>query len=304
MKILLVGVFNVENSTNVFLSKAFKKAGNEVVEFDYRYLASQIGPDAMNSGLAYEVIKEKPDLVFICKGDQLAVSTIKNITERTKTFYFYMDPIFTTAPHFIKLAQACTYASCTGLGVAKYFVTGGVEKTFHIFEGVDPEYYYPVEEDPYFKANVSFIGSRTAERMDYLYNLGAKHLPRVYGEGFGSNVQGEVFRKICSSSKIMLSINSQNDISAYFSDRIFLYSACKAFVFQKYTPELEDYFENGKHLIWFHDINELVALADEYLVDSKEEERRQIAENGYKHVLENYTWDVTVNKILGCVSEY
>lgn len=50
MKILVVGVFNVENSTNIFAAKALRELGNEVVEFDYRLISSQIGPTAMNAG--------------------------------------------------------------------------------------------------------------------------------------------------------------------------------------------------------------------------------------------------------------
>ena len=301
MNILICGVFNVENSTNIFLSKAFVRAGHTVGEFDYRAISSQIGPEATNAGLVYEVMKTKPDLVIICKGDQLGYNTIIKINEYAKTFYWFPDPIITAAPHLIKLASVCTYASCTGLGVAKYFVANGVERVFHIFEGVDSEYYYPVELDKAFESNISFIGSRTPERMNYLYNLGAKFIPRVYGPGFGSDIQGEIFRKICSSSKIMLSINSQNDVEDYFSDRVYLYAACKSFIFQKYTPGLENYFENGKHLVWFHDINELLALTEEWLDPRKDDERKAIAENGYNHVLENYTWDVTVGKIMGCV---
>ena len=76
MKVLLVGVFDVENSTNIFLSKAFTRAGHTVIEFDYRRLAREIGVDALNAGLVYEVMKEKPDLVFICKGDQLGFNTV------------------------------------------------------------------------------------------------------------------------------------------------------------------------------------------------------------------------------------
>ena len=143
MKILLVGVFNVENSTNRFLAKAFIRAGHTVEEFDYRAVASQIGPEAMNAGLVYEVMKAKPDLVFICKGDQLGFNTVVKINEYAKTFYFFMDPIITAAPHLVKLASVCTYSSCTGLGVAKYFVANGVERVFHIFEGVDSEYSTP-----------------------------------------------------------------------------------------------------------------------------------------------------------------
>ena len=132
MKVLLVGVFSVENSTNRFLAKAFIRAGHTVVEFDYRAVANQVGPTAMNAGLVYEVMKEKPDLVFICKGDQLGFNTVVKIKEYAKTFYWLPDPIITAAPHLIKLASVCTYASCTGLGVAKFFVANGVERVFRI----------------------------------------------------------------------------------------------------------------------------------------------------------------------------
>lgn len=304
LKLLLVGSFTAENSTNVFLSKAFKKAGHIVEEFDYRLLASQIGPAAMNAGLVYEAMKTTPDLIFICKGDQLGISTIVELNKQFRTYYHFMDPIITAAPHLLNLAKECTYVSCTGLGVAKHFVNSGVEKVFHILEGVDPEYYYPVSEDSDFKTDVSFIGSRTAERMNYIYELGTRSIVRVYGNGFGADVKGADFRKICSSSKIMLSINSQNNIEEYFSDRVFLYLACKSFVFQKYTPGLENYFENEKHLVWFHDSNELIALTNEWLDPSKEIERRLIAETGYNYVLNQYTWDVTVGQIMGCIKDY
>ena len=109
MKILLVGVFTVENSTNRFLSKAFVRAGHTVEEFDYRAVSNQIGPEGMNAGLVYEVMKVKPDLVFSCKGDQLGFNTIIKINEYAKTFYWFPDPIITAAPHLVKLASVCTY---------------------------------------------------------------------------------------------------------------------------------------------------------------------------------------------------
>lgn len=301
MKILVVGVFNVENSTNIFAAKALRELGNEVVEFDYRLISSQIGPTAMNAGCIYEVNRLRPDLVLIFKGDQLAVPVVQQLSSMVDVWYFFMDPIPTAAPHFLKLAANCKYVSCTGGGVAKYFVENGCSKVFHIFEGVDTEYYKPSGLNPEFAAEVSFIGSRTQERMDYLYYLGTKHLPRVYGNGFGSQVFGPPFSMICGSSQAMLSINTQNDIQEYFSDRVFLYLACGSFVFQKYSPGLEKWFENKKHIVWFDTKEELLDLADQFLTPNALEERRRIAQAGYEYVLENFTWQHSMKQLLGCV---
>lgn len=301
MKILVCGVFNVENSTNIFMAKALRALGQEVVEFDYRETTKQIGVGPMNAGIVYEVSKQKPDLVIICKGDQLGVSTVQQLSKMTQTFYFYMDPIQTTAPHFLQLASECHYVSCTGAGVAQYFADNGSTKVYHIFEGVDPSYYYPVLPKDEFKTDVSFIGSRTTERMEYIYHLGSKYLVRVYGYGFGSQVFGSAFNVICSSSKAILSINTQNDIAEYFSDRVFLCLGANAFVLQKYTPGLEKYFENGKHLVWFNTKEELLSLADEYLAPEKDDVRKAIADVGYRYVIDNFTWEDSMTKLLGIV---
>lgn len=301
MKILVIGSFTVENSTNIFAAKALRELGHEVETFDYRLVSSQIGPTAMNAGILYEVNKVRPDLVLIFKGDVLAVQVVQQLVKITHVHYFYMDPICTTSPHFIQLASECTTVSCCGGGVAQHFVNNGCTKVCQILEGVDPTYYHPVGSSSDFTAEVSFIGSRTQEKMDYIYHLGAKHLVRVYGNGFGSQIFGDTFSVVCGSSKAMLSVNTENTTVDSFSDRVFLYLACGSFVFQKYSPGLENVFENKKHLVWFDSKEELLDLADYYLVPEREEERRAMAQAGYDLVVGKYTWNHSMLQLLECI---
>ena len=298
MKILVVGVFDVENSANIFAAKALRALGHTVEEFSYRAISRKIGITAMNAGLVYEVNKTSPDLVLIFKGNELAVPAVQQISKLTNVWYFFMDPISTAAPHFINLAKECTYVSCTGGGVAKYFEANGCADVHLVFDGVDPEYYHPVSLNPEFAADVSFVGSRTQERMDYIYHLGATRLVRVYGDGFGSRVLGGVFNTICGSSQAVLSINTQNDVADYWSDRLVISLACGAFVLQKYSPGLEKWFKNKEQLVWFNTKEELVELANYYLAAERFEERRSIAQAGYDHVLANYTWRHQMQKLL------
>lgn len=299
MRILVVGVFSRPNSTNVFLAKALRELEYEVGEFDYRALAEKLGVESMNAGLVYEVLRNKPDVVIICKGDSILPDSLTKIVKfGTKVHYWFMDPIQTINKNIVDLALESTSVSCTGGGVAKVFADYGVRKVAHIFEGVDSSYYYPKPFNKDYESDFLFIGTRTEERMKYLYWLGSEYKVRVYGLGFGPLVEGEAFNDIYSSSKAMVSINTQNDIPNYFSDRVFLYLGARAFVFQKYSPELERYFENRKHLVWFDTVEELLSLAKEYMSGDKDKEIEDIKEAGYQYVLQHFTWQKSAKLIM------
>lgn len=297
MKILVVGVFDKPSSTNIFLAKALEKLGNEIIRFNYRSIESHIGTQNMNVALLFKALELSPDLVFLCKGSNIMADTVKSVNKFSKTYFWWMDPWATITDETIRTASESTYCSCTGKGVSDLFRQMGVSDPRHIFEGVDSEYYYPRSLKLDYESDISFIGTRTDERDEYLFQLGGTHPVRVYGDGYGSNVEGDEFNDIVSSSKIMLSINTQNNIPDYFSDRVFLYLACKGFVFQRYSPGLENYFVNNEHLVWFTSPYELVNLTEYWLRDNMTEKRKEIAEAGYKHVLENFTWDESARRI-------
>jgi spore maturation protein CgeB len=292
----MAGVFDNPSSTNIFFAKAFAKAGHDVLEFNYRQVINSLGVESANIALLFKCYETSQDLVVISKGTYIISDIASQIRKLCPVWFWCMDPIITIDQPAIDLAKECTHVSCTGLGVAEFFMARGVKNVHHIFEGVDSDYYHPVEVDPLYATDMSFIGSRGPERDRHVFQIGANAIIRVYGEGYGSLVFGEEFNKICSSSKIMLSINSQNDIQDYFSDRIFLYLAAGGFVMQKYTPGLENWFEFGTHCIWFKDIPEAIALTKEWL--PKEEGRKVIAEAGRKYVLDNFTWDHTIKSLL------
>lgn len=299
MKVFIIGVFDSDGSTTIFMSKAFKNLGHEVHEFNYRRILEQFGEEGMNYCLMYRAWECQPDLVIICKGNNVSPASIQFMNSFTQTWYWWMDPIITVEPQYLAIASECHHVSCTGGGVAQFFVNNGMRSVHHIFEGVDLEYYKPTEPDELFKADVSFIGSRTPERDNYIFSLGSQFPVRVYGPKYGTPVTGETFNKVCSSSKIMLSINSQNDIPDYFSDRVFLLLGAKSFVMQMYTPGLENYFENGKHIVWWKNLPELIDLCQYYV----NEDTTEIREAGHQYVRENFTWQHSAQKILEVIGE-
>lgn len=64
--------------------------------------------------------------------------------------------------------------------------------------------------------------------------------------------------------------------------RVFDIMAAKGFVLSNYQSELLDYFVPGEDLEIFNDLEDMVAKVDYYL--KHEEERKRIAENGYRKV--------------------
>lgn len=298
-KIVIVGVLDVEGSTNIFMAKAFAKLGFDVIPINYRTLVSNFGKEVMERTITNVVEQQKPYLAIFCKTNGVSPKVIASCNRYTKTWYWWMDPIETVRalPETIELASCATHASATGLGVCKYIGSKADKNMFHIMEGIDTDYYFPVSSIEEYKADISFIGSITPERKKYielLINNG--YDVKAYGHGFGREVNGEEFSAVCNSSKIMLSINTENNIEEYFSDRVLRYGACGSFVAQMYSPRAERYFGHEEHLIYFKNEEDILKAVEVYL--PLEDARRNIAKNLYERVTSVYTWDNTVNAIL------
>jgi spore maturation protein CgeB len=59
---------------------------------------------------------------------------------------------------------------------------------------------------------------------------------------------------------------------------------------------LKSFFEDGKHLVLYRSLDEMVDKAKYYI--EHDEEREKIAQAGYEHVIANHTIQHRVNVIL------
>lgn len=92
--------------------------------------------------------------------------------------------------------------------------------------------------------------------------------------------------KLYKYSKINLNITIPS-IETGVPLRVFDILAYGGFLLTSYTSELDEMFDVGKDLVTFKSVDECVELCEYYL--KHEDERRKIAENGYKKVHERYT---------------
>jgi spore maturation protein CgeB len=99
-------------------------------------------------------------------------------------------------------------------------------------------------------------------------------------------------------SKINLNITSKT-IQSGLSQRIFDVLGSKGFLITNYQPELADYFEIGKDLVIYEDVEDLVKKCKYYL--EHDTEREEIALSGYKKVQQYHTYTMRMKEVLGMI---
>lgn len=119
----------------------------------------------------------------------------------------------------------------------------------------------------------------------------------VQGSGWG-NYSNKTLSKLVSSklyknTKISISMNNIN-VYRYTSDRLYNIMACGCFALTHFCDGLQLDFENKKHLVYWESYKELLDSVKYYL--SNEEERKQIADAGYKEVWSKHRWIHRIDK--------
>ena len=304
-KVVIVGVLDQFGSTNIYMAKAFMKAGFDVVPVNYRTIVQQFGPNTLKEVL-FRIANDKPQLMLFSKFNGMPSDIIGKCGLRTKTWFWFMDGMNTlrTVPECMGHAQLANYTSCTGMGVANHIKKqlGGDKDVYHIMEGIDPEVYRPTVISDKLVADISFIGTNNPERHHYLNLLATNGFSvAAYGSGFNTEVHGSQFNQVCSSSESMLALSVEHGTLGYFSDRVFRYGACGSFVFHKYAPRMDRFFTHGQDIVYWHDDASLLNVAREFLGPDGKEKRDIISMNLHNKVLRNHTWDNVVAQISSVV---
>lgn len=105
---------------------------------------------------------------------------------------------------------------------------------------------------------------------------------------------------VYNQSKININI-TLHCIESGVPQRVFDVMAAGGFLISNYQQELEELFVIGKEIVVFHNLDELRELVRYYM--DHEEERRLIAENGRKKVMELHGYADRLDKIFDLVSE-
>lgn len=101
-------------------------------------------------------------------------------------------------------------------------------------------------------------------------------------------------------SKINLNITSKT-IESGISLRVLDIMFCGGFCMTNYQPEIAEFFEDGADLVMYSSIEDLKSKVSYYL--EHEQERAQIALNGYKKVKQNHSLGKAIDSVLKTIGK-
>lgn len=85
-----------------------------------------------------------------------------------------------------------------------------------------------------------------------------------------------------------------------FKDRNFGIPACSSFLLTDYMKDLEEYYEIGKEIVCFKNIEDLIYKIKYYLKNDKE--RENIARAGYERTIRDHSYEKRFNEIFKSIS--
>lgn len=142
------------------------------------------------------------------------------------------------------------------------------------------------------------IGSRWKMDLFTGSDISELNAPGIVNRGYADYFKD--MPRIFNTSKINLNITSKSIISG-IPLRVFDIMGSGGFVLSNYQPELAELFENGREVVMYESVDDLVEKIDYYL--THEDERKEIARAGCKKVQKMYRFEVRIREILNLVFE-
>ena len=158
--------------------------------------------------------------------------------------------------------------------------------------------------------STTVLGFKTAadQRRRALLELSKKYAVTIYSNSDTSSLSRVRYGgsldywsempKVFAATKINLNFTIPN-IKSGLPLRIWDVLGSRGFLMTNFQAEIPYYFKNKEDLVCFESVDELVELAGYYL--THEEERRQIAENGYRKVCKHHGYGQRITNMMEIV---
>ena len=173
-------------------------------------------------------------------------------------------------------------------------------------------YHFPDKYDKNYKALIAqqYISVKVAEQerlralkilsdnfnVDIYTGSNTSSMPNIHNKGFAKSLTEMPL--IFNQSKININITAKS-IRTGLPLRIFDVLGCGGFLITNYQSELPQFFEIGTDLVTYESLEDLKEKCKYYL--ENEDERKQIAQNGYNKVNKFHTFDKRLLEILEIV---
>jgi len=307
-KILLVGNLSKHNCTYQGWHFSLKNLCNNLISFNSIKESILYGKESMNKKLLELVKKEKPDYIFFCSLDYFHLTTflvMKKISPKTKIVNFFGDDD-TKFENFLRYyALFFDYGLIADKNFLNNYKKEGMKNTFLLSLIADIENFKFLNLEK--KYDVTFIGYQKGNRADfvrYLKNNGIKI--RVFGWFWDKCLDLKDIYFGIPNNQEMVKIINQTKINLCFTEgiggilhikaRVPEIISCKSFILTQYFSGYLDFFKNNKEIVMFKTKEDLLEKIKYYL--ENEEEREEIAERGYKKMVNKYSLNMKLKEFI------
>ena len=266
------------------------------------------GTQIANRLLASDFKNYKPDTIFVFFRDlpQVLASEFRHDARIVVWCEEALEQLDTSVIDYFRLADLVCMSNPARF---PWLREHGLDNMAFLMSGFAPRFHRPVEPQRPLR-DVAFIGGpgRRGQRASFLAEIARHFDTEVFGRHWdrwkprhphlrvNGLINNRAYAKVCATSRIVIGVNEVNDDAYYCSNRTFLTMACGAFHLTHYVPQLEKVFQEGKHLLWYHDEDEALAKIAEWL--PKVDERARVAADGHAEVMQHHQYYHRVSRIL------
>jgi len=309
-RIILFGKSKRRTRTTFHLARAFKECGNKVLWLNPAKIRRRRKNDS-DRWILNKIKIFDPDIIFIYSKD-MPLGVLRKIADGSvKTMMYYEDMSPEVSTSLVQMGMLVDFFLVTNKGMLADYKNAGIAHPVYFIGACDRHDHRlrrPVL--PVWKSDIAFIGRARANesRVMLTRKLAERFNVKVYGrnwQSFGIKptlkvVTPRSYALVCRGAKIILGADITAEVEGYWSNRLWLTLGCGGFFLTAYVRGMEKYFENKRHLVWYHSQAECLSLAEEYL--AKPDMRRKIARQGYQRVHERHTFHHFVRRAIALCS--
>jgi hypothetical protein len=273
------------------VTRALAALGHDVRRIDHKHLAREVlaGADFI---LAFgTVVRAEMETGGYFK----AIQTLKDKDAISALWYFDMcNPRQQHSPYKPKFIREAARTFDWLFTTDHSYPWETVAKNYmHLTQGVDPADFTWVVRPPEPRASdVIFTGGRDryfTYRGELINMLRTRFRVSAFGRGYASIIHDRDFFAAHQRSRTVLVPEPPAEArDHYWSNRIYLATATGTPAVVGYVPGIEDHFEDGKEVVFYHDRNEMVQAVAALVADP--DRRKEMGDAARKRTLTEHTY--------------
>lgn len=277
--------------------------GYELIRFDFAEIMREYGRKRMNEMLMETVYRYAPDLLFsILFKKEVEPDTIRKISSqgRTVTMNWFCDDLWRFEEFSQYYAPCFHWVITTAASALSKYREAGVRNVIFSQWACNHHLCYKMDLPKIY--DISFVGLPHGNRREVIARMRKEGLDvRTWGYGWkeGRITQSQMVR-VFNQSRINLNLsNLSTKEGQQIKERNFEIPGCGGFLLTGYAENLSDYYDVGKEIACFDDVDDLIRKAKYFLAHEKE--RAAIAEAGYARTIAEHTYDARFRQIFAKV---